>query len=388
MELTSPRFAELLELTDRYNQMMGGYEVADLLAAGFSPAEIDAFETERRLDQPLDPSAQTFLENRDPTRRERHTAALARRAGGDDFDRDDYRRAQKYTGTADPTATFVDQLGLVDLVTPGGVYAIEEGIDTFQRGRTTGDRGTMAGGGLETGLGILGLVPSAGALAKTARSGLRRTASAPAVASPDLQDPSRRRFLAAATAAGATPLLPAEEFLAAGTRAATRTQSLGPLLSKLKQHNAQERALSESLRPLDREIAAAGRRDLPGLLMTPEQAQAIEAADEAMVQRREIISTLAGNTEGRKGVVEDLTNLLTENADALDELDPEAAPQVFENLIERVSQRQGMAGALDAQIDVMDALEEGPKALEELGLTQPEANLAVRLGPTISELYK
>lgn len=207
-------------------------------------------------------------------------------------------------------------------------------------------------------------------------------------ANPDLQDPSRRRFLATAAAAGAAPLLPAEEFLAAGTRAATRTQSLGPLLSKLKQHNAQERALSESLRPLDREIAAAGRRDLPELLMTPEKAQAIELADEAMVQRREIISTLAENTEGRKGVVEDLTDLLTENADALDELDPEAAPQVFENLIERVSQRQGMAGVLDAQIDVMDALEEGPKALEELGLTQPEADLAVRLGSTISELNK
>jgi len=41
-------------------------------------------------------------------------------------------------------------------------------------------------------------------------------------ANPDLQDPSRRRFLAAAAAAGAAPLLPAEEFLAAGTRAGAR----------------------------------------------------------------------------------------------------------------------------------------------------------------------
>jgi len=187
MELTSPRFAELLELTDRYNRIMGGYEAADLLAAGFSPAEIDAFETHSQLNQPLsappiDPSAQTFLRDRDPTLRERHTAALARLFGGDDPDRDDYRRAQKFTGTTDPTATFADQMGLFDLVAPGGVYAIEEGTDRFQRGRTTSDRGTMAGGALETGLGILGLVPGVSALVKTARSGLRRTAPAPAPA--------------------------------------------------------------------------------------------------------------------------------------------------------------------------------------------------------------
>ena len=210
-------------------------------------------------------------------------------------------------------------------------------------------------------------------------------------ATPDLQDPARRKFLAGMGATAIAPLLPAEELLATGTRATARgagSSALGAMLEKLNQHNAMERTLSESLRPLDRAVAAAGRRDLPDILMTPEKAQALQAADEAMAQRKEIISTLAGNTEGRKGVLNDITDLLANDAEAFKELDPNMAPSVFETLVERASQRQGAMGSLDAQEDVLAALEVGTEALEELGLTKPEADLAMRLAPTISDLYR
>lgn len=42
-------------------------------------------------------------------------------------------------------------------------------------------------------------------------------------------------------------------------------------------------------------------------------------------------------------------------------------------------------GSLDAQMDVIEALETGTEALEELGLTKPEADLAMRLNAMLSE---
>lgn len=65
-------------------------------------------------------------------------------------------------------------------------------------------------------------------------------------ANPDLQDPSRRRFLATAAAAGAAPLLPAEEFLAAGTRAGARGTAGAVPKAMAKLLEGQEMMLNES----------------------------------------------------------------------------------------------------------------------------------------------
>jgi hypothetical protein len=67
--------------------------------------------------------------------------------------------ARKFTGTDDPTATFVDSMGLADLFGLGAIYGVQEGSDTMVQGARSGDLGTMAAGAGETALNVLGAVP-------------------------------------------------------------------------------------------------------------------------------------------------------------------------------------------------------------------------------------
>jgi len=161
-ELSNQRYSDML----RYTQQLEAYEDEDLLAAGFSPDEVNQFEaisqSMRNASKPplTAPEDQAFRA-REPTLRESSAATLAELFGGEDYDRGDLLFAQKFTGTADPTATFADSMGLADMLGVGGVYGVEEGADTMVQGARSGDLGTVAVGAGETVLNVLGAVPGA-----------------------------------------------------------------------------------------------------------------------------------------------------------------------------------------------------------------------------------
>ena len=157
-------------LTDRN----GFYDVADLSAAGFSPSEIMEYEAAAaRSAGPMTPVGDGSVVSPNVLqRRERHAQALARLFGGEDYDRGDLRRAQSFTGTTDPSATFADSFGLADITPMAALYGIEEGADTAARGYGDGDYLTMGMGAGEMALGLLEAVPGVGALAKGAGRGL------------------------------------------------------------------------------------------------------------------------------------------------------------------------------------------------------------------------
>lgn len=167
-ELTNERFVDLMQITDQYVRQMGGYEVEDLLAAGFEPGEIAEFEdVMQRLRVPAPPSeSQTFVRADKPTRRERHAAALAKLFGGEDYDRGDLLLARRFTGSADPTST--QSFGLADLVGYGALYGVEEAGDTAAQGVRSGDIGKTVLGVGQAGLEALGALPGVALGAKTA----------------------------------------------------------------------------------------------------------------------------------------------------------------------------------------------------------------------------
>lgn len=216
-------------------------------------------------------------------------------------------------------------------------------------------------------------------------------------ATPDLQDPSRRRFMAGMGAAAVAPMLPAEELLATATRASTRgagSSVLGNLLAKKAQRAADYTALSDQLTPLDRVIASAGRyEDLPPVLMTEEAAQKVQEARNAMEQRKSIVGDLRGVREDISGIDDEITEALLEMDDLgsfLGSLDDSArerlASDTLDTLAKRVSEKQGAMGIFDFQTDIFDALrKEDTAALEELGLTKPEVDLAAKLWPSLQE---
>lgn len=153
----------------------GSYEAEDLSAAGFSPSEIMEYEAAaaaRSAGSMTPVTDGNIVSPRTLTRRERHANALARLFGGEDPDRADLRRAQSFTGTTDPSATFADSFGLADITPMAALYGIEEGADTAARGYGDGDYLTMGMGAGEMALGLLEAVPGVGALAKGAGRGL------------------------------------------------------------------------------------------------------------------------------------------------------------------------------------------------------------------------
>lgn len=170
-ELTNERFVQLQRVADQYAGMSGGYDAADLVAAGFSPEEVAEFDViTRQLSTPYtgDMPEETFASAREPTRRERNASTLAEFFGGETADRDDYRRALKFTGTTDPSATFADQMGLADLTPLSALYGIEEGTDTFQRGVRTRDPVTAGLGFAEAVLSAAESAPAVGFAVKGA----------------------------------------------------------------------------------------------------------------------------------------------------------------------------------------------------------------------------
>lgn len=153
----------------------GSYDVADLSAAGFSPSAIMEYEAAAaaRSAGSMTPVGDgNIVSPRTLTRRERHANALAELFGGEDPDRADLRRAQKYTGTTDPSATFADSFGLADLTPMAAVYGFEEGADTAARGYRAGDYLTMGMGLGEMVLGAAEAVPGIGVAAKGLSRGL------------------------------------------------------------------------------------------------------------------------------------------------------------------------------------------------------------------------
>jgi len=198
-------------------------------------------------------------------------------------------------------------------------------------------------------------------------------------ATPDLQDPARRKFLTGMGAAAVAPLLPAEELLATGTRATARgagSSALGGLLARKAQAMSEYSSLSEALRPLDRIVAQAPNPDnLPDVLMTPQTAQQIQDAGDAFAQRQDIVGELAGVDNDLSILDDEITNALLDMGEV--DLEPAIQADVTENLIKRASERQGLAGTLDAVEDFTQAA--NAEELMELGLTKPEADLALRL---------
>lgn len=158
-ELNNQRYAEMLGYTDQ----LGSYDSEDLFAAGFSPEEVSEFEAgltalrARSVAPPL--QSETFVRADEPTLRESSAATLAELFGGEGYDRGDLLLARKFTGTADPTATFADSIGLADLFGLGAIYGSQEGAETMVQGARSGDLGTVASGAVETGLNVLGAVP-------------------------------------------------------------------------------------------------------------------------------------------------------------------------------------------------------------------------------------
>src|SRR6056297_1799763 len=169
-DLSNQRYAEMLGYAQQLGSYVGSYTIEDLLAAGFSPSEVEEFEDiSRRIRSvsamPPDPGG-TAVEADTPTLRESHAATLAELFGGEDYDRGDLLLARKFTGTAAPTATFDDSLGLADLFGLGALYGTQEGADTMVQGARSGDLGTVALGAAETGLNVLGAVPGAAFVTK------------------------------------------------------------------------------------------------------------------------------------------------------------------------------------------------------------------------------
>ena len=147
-DLSNQRYAEMLGYAQQLGSYVGSYTIEDLLAAGFSPSEVEEFEDiSRRIRSvsamPPDPGG-TAVEADTPTLRESSAATLAELFGGEDYDRGDLLLARKFTGTADPTATFADSLGLADLFGLGALYGTQEGAETMVQGARSGNLGTVA----------------------------------------------------------------------------------------------------------------------------------------------------------------------------------------------------------------------------------------------------
>jgi hypothetical protein len=162
------------EYAARLQARNGFYDVSDLSAAGFSPSAIMEYEAAAaRPAGSMTPVGDgSTVSPYAPQRRERHAAALAGLFGGEDYDRGDLRRAQSFTGTTDPSATFADSVGLADITPMAALYGFEEGADTAARGYRAGDYLTTGLGAGEMALGLLEAVPGVGALAKGAGRGL------------------------------------------------------------------------------------------------------------------------------------------------------------------------------------------------------------------------
>jgi len=167
------RLNELRLLSEKYADMGTG-EREDFLAAGFTEEEIEASGImEPKADaQPEGDGSRVGPDS--PTLRERHADRLAYILGGDDYDRDDLRMAQRFTGTADPSAAMADSMGAADFTPLGALYGGEEGYRTASRGYKTGDAVTMGLGAVEAGLAALEALPVGGVLAKGARRGIER----------------------------------------------------------------------------------------------------------------------------------------------------------------------------------------------------------------------
>lgn len=164
--------SRIAEMQQYAQQFPGAMTAADLEAAGFTAAEIDAF---RPMRQPAAPEAVAAsmeqygaLQPADPTLRENAIArvqdALMNQVGMDAYTAGRY--ARDIMGDPAASGTILDSLGLADLTPFGAAFAVQEGGRTFQRGRETGDPLTMGMGALEAGLGILEATPLAGAIFK------------------------------------------------------------------------------------------------------------------------------------------------------------------------------------------------------------------------------
>ena len=250
---------------------------------------------------------------------------------------------------------------------------------------------------METGIAALpvGLAKVAGRYARAVPGGQADDAQAVVEtmtgATPDLQDPARRKFLTGMGAAAVAPLLPAEELLATGTRATARgagSSALGGLLAKKAQQNAAYGVLAEALKPLDRIVAQAPNPDnVPDILMTPQTAQQIQEAGEALAQRKEIVGELAGVDNDLSILNDEITDTLlkTEKVDDIwDALEPQVqgnlASDTMNTLIKRASQKQGLMGVFDAADEFYQSLDAGnAEGLVDIGLTRPEADLAIKM---------
>jgi hypothetical protein len=160
-----------IEYAARLQARNGFYDVSDLSAAGFSPSAIMEYEAAAaRPAGSMTPVGDGSIVSPNVLqRRERHANALAQFFGGDNYDRNDLRRAQSFTGTTDPSATFADSVGLADITPMAALYGFEEGADTAARGYRAGDYLTTGLGVGEMALGAAEAVPGLGLLAKVGR---------------------------------------------------------------------------------------------------------------------------------------------------------------------------------------------------------------------------
>jgi len=267
------------------------------------------------------------------------------------------------------------------------------------------ERRRMAGqAAMETGIAALpvGLAKVAGRYMRAVPGGQADDAQAVVEtmtgATPDLQDPSRRRFMAGMGAAAAAPLLPAEELLATGTRATARgagSTALGGLLAKRAEKLSQVYDLDNALRPLKETMFEAYRlQNRPPILTTPEASQkfndAQEAARRAEPDYRELRFSIDDLNMELNDIDDEVVGSLT-GADNVQEvlgsLDPKDARKIKNIVLETLSRKASLAnvddfGGVESSFidDILMSVEaQDVDQLISYGLTEKEAELALDL---------
>lgn len=186
------------------------------------------------------------------------------------------------------------------------------------------ERRSMAGrAAMETGIAALpvGLAKVAGRYMRAVPGGQADDAQAVVEtmtgATPDLQDPSRRRFMAGMGAAAVAPLLPAEELLATGTKVAARNVTpTAQVLELVRERSGLRGEIAEAYRRMNE--LRKSEASLPDLTASydaaREQAASLEGGD---MQLGEMILDTATDPDFSPG---ELRKALTEEENLPDTL--------------------------------------------------------------------